>query len=97
MSVIITGMDMPKSCNSYPDCCLKRYCSPMSINVVLERPEKCPLKSVDGLIEKIEKSKVHDSSYMYDWLSYNKGLMDAVEYIKEYCEVSEDADSEGKE
>lgn len=94
MSVIVTGMEVPRSCGgceaSGTGVC-KLWMKSSEINGIgYNRHSDCPLKSVERLIERIEKSKVHDSSYMYDWLSYNKGLMDAVEYIKEYCEVSED-------
>lgn len=70
MSVIITGMDMPKGCTkcSYLD---KEYNSddtPISICRLLnyseidgfstgERYFDCPLKSVKGLIEQIEQAK----------------------------------------
>lgn len=85
MSVIVTGMDVPKSCGEcrcttdYYDgstvCCLGA--NDIDWN---NRPIDCPLKSVDGLIEKIEQLKKN---------LVRMTATGAEKLIKEYCEVKE--------
>jgi len=88
MSVIVTKAEIPKTCGSceasgtgvcrkwtYKDCGQKRA-------------DDCPLKSIDGLIEKVEQLK---KSCAND--SYGKCMANAISHveklIKEYCEVTE--------
>lgn len=87
MSVIITGIECQKSCKS---CNCKddenEYCFLQDLAMTEDEwksftPDKqyknCPLKSVEGLIEKIR---------VYRELPVKQ----VIEIIKEYCEVSED-------
>ena len=50
-----------------------------------ERHEKCPLKSVDGLIEGLTSHKWDKDEGSK--AIYNSAIDDAITYIKEYCEV----------
>ena len=86
MSLIITEMDMPKSCAECHDQRCKvadewdlfDWCD-------YERVEGCPLKSIDGLIEKIEQlPTIEDSEGQDRYMAY-----DVLRAIKEYCEVKE--------
>lgn len=86
MSVILTGMDMPKYCGGCPvDCGYKVYLENM-------RSEGCPLKSIDFLIEKIERMGGNEEKSVYKNLhpSYVQGLKDVIRIIKEYCEVEDE-------
>ena len=98
MATIVTGMEMPESCSECPICHCKGkddpwnyYCSATmnDINVQewdLTRYNNCPLKSVEGLIEKIEQAKsnpLNQSPY------FDNGLIKAMEIIKEYCGMEE--------
>ena len=95
MSVIVTGMDMPKYCGSCDmsgtGVCRKWMCL-TSFEIGKKRAEDCSLKSIDGLIEKVEQLK---KSCAND--SYGKCMANAIsnveKLIKEYCEV-EDAGSD---
>ena len=97
MSVIVTGTDMPKTCIDceYPNCDYYKaeWCrhDDYTINYKNSRGISCPLKSIDGLIEKVEQLK---KSCATD--SYGKCMANAIsrveKLIKEYCEVS-DADT----
>ena len=90
MSVIITGMDMPKHCydcgchNGENGECQVTGSYDTHYN---EPPRSCPLKSVDGLISGLEAhkwNKNEGSKAIYD-----SAINDAITYIKEYCEVKE--------
>ena len=94
MSVIVTGMDMPKVCI---DChrvnCNLPYKSNTNREIVknaytVSVHKDCPLKSVEGLIEKVEQLK---KSCAND--TYGKCMANAIsrveKLIKEYCEVKE--------
>lgn len=87
MAVIIAGM-------YEPDCCKDCYMSAgygceikgqiMTTEEMKYRDEDCPIKSVEGLIEKLSKEqwKTGDPSVAY-------GFAKAIDIIKEYCEVEE--------
>ena len=95
MSVFITGTDMPKGCHE----CQKfldgdDYCIIQDLAMTGDEWDKytfdkqyknCPLKSVEGLIEKVEQLK---KSCAND--SYGKCMTNAIsrveKLIKEYCE-----------
>ena len=94
MSVILTGMDMPKNCF---ECGLKLrgMCPRLIKNItVTDRTidERCPLRPVDGLIEEIKKETVcpygkcigKDCSNMNDCMIMGEH---AVKIIEDYCEV----------
>lgn len=91
MAVIVKGMDMPKSCKKCPAfattaCELwskqKTYSDQMS-----KKHDSCPLKSVEGLIEKIETDMSH---YMYDDYGNTTAEHDVLAgIIKEYCGLEE--------
>lgn len=83
MSVIITGMDMPKSCFA---CGLKfNGTCPRLIKSVTglrkERLSNCPLKPVDGIIAEMQAHS--DKTYSID----PYGLIgDCIDIVKEYSE-----------
>ena len=96
MSVIITEMDMPNTCHKckYSQCYFydkawvtidnkKDYRS--------DRDKTCPLKSVKGLIERLQKEIDKDMSGKdpYGVEKYKEGLREAIEHIKEYCDMKE--------
>ena len=93
MSVIITGMDMPKECidcllhNNSSDYCRGR----LEIASIVREKNDCPLKSIDGLIKKIVNSPSDVGQDMYK-TKYDGAVRrqnEIIEIIKEYCEVSE--------
>lgn len=99
MSVIITGMDMQDNCRfcpareTYED---RSYCNNMlskHIDIDLDntKPKWCPLKSAEGLIAQIQKEIDKDiGGNDPDGVEmYKTGLREAVEWIKDYCEVEE--------
>lgn len=62
MSVIVMGMEMPKNCVNCPICHTNwdnyAYCAiGKSETCDDKRPDDCPLKSVDELVEKIHKEQ----------------------------------------
>lgn len=91
MSVILTGMDMPNMCGR---CKLwdidRKICTRLvqTNEDKMTRRNDCPVKSVDGLIEKMEKFGGHEKKSVYKNLnpSYVQGLKDAIKMVKEYCE-----------
>ena len=90
MSVIVTKMDMPKHCFG---CGLKiKGLCPRLIKSVCVNDrtidERCPLKSIDDLIEGLISHKWDDDKGSK--AIYNLAIDDAIEYVKEYCEESED-------
>lgn len=90
MSVIITGITSDIKCIDCPmrdlddNCLAQKYES----ETWEEMKAGCPLKSIDGLIEKVEQLK---KSCAND--SYGKCMANAIsrveKLIKEYCEVTE--------
>ena len=97
MAVIVTGMGIPKNCAScdltYLDTGDDAYFGTNEHRCVVddsvidcntsEREYDCPLKSIDGLIEKIETDMSH---YMYDDYGNTTTEHDVlVGIIKEYC------------
>ena len=57
MAVIVTGMDMPKSCLECP-LTEKMSCFNFDFEDSEKRPKDCPLKSVEGLIESVENAMI---------------------------------------
>lgn len=105
MSIILTGMDMQDFCylcniehadetrygeEISHDCPLiyKGYTDEFRL---FEKHPDCPLKSIDVLIEKIERIGSNEEKSVYKNLnpSYVQGLKDAIGIIKEYCEMEE--------
>ena len=93
MSVIVTGMDIPKNCFECSDYtgenshCLNNCFIPYGAeDDDSYRNKDCPLKSIDGLIEYI---KDHSYPVRYDTNSIEQGMtITGIEQaIKEYCEV----------
>lgn len=105
MSVIITGMEKHEDCydcefhtnyrtNDYGSFCECMFDDEYNRINLLEHkiPNFCPLKSIDGLIEKVEQLK---KSCAND--SYGKCMTNAIsrveKLIKEYCEVQNEHDN----
>lgn len=89
--VIVTGMKMPKCCSGCPILdseygeCQHTYVA-TTWNEEDGRPPNCSLKSVEGLIEKINEMDFDFGDY-YD---HTEKIQDMViKVIKEYCEVTE--------
>ena len=87
MAVIITNMDMPKSCY---DCWLKRSCKNAHVNGWLcnRRDDDCPLKSTDEMITQIENCS---ETYVAGWdgkrsKTAKEMKQDILEIIHKYCE-----------
>ena len=78
--VIITGMEMPTDCF---ECERRKKCCGNSCSI-LNIKNDCPLKPVDGLIEKC-KEFILDND---DDSCYCAGVIDVMNFIKEYCEVT---------
>lgn len=108
MSVIVTGIDMPKSCDvcSYMETnddlmssdyrymyCGQPYMGDYVTDYVACRHPDCPLKSVDGLVERINKLAYSETEYGIEEFDASKivRLDDLIEVIKEYCGM-EDAE-----
>ena len=97
MSVIV-GIDMPKSCAECPICHPKGKDEPwnfacfhkmLDIDINKwdeERHIDCPIKSIDGLI-----NKVYQLDFDYgDYYDHTSEIQDKViATIREYCEVKE--------
>jgi hypothetical protein len=87
MSVIVTGMDMPERCiqcsfhNNSNDYCKIKY----EFASLVKGKNDCPLKSIDGLIEKIKEMPNRNPSYSHTCDVVDRE--DLIEIIKEYCEV----------
>ena len=81
MSVIVKEIDMPENCLECQVNCLR-----------IGRKAECPLKSVDGLIEKIDKLAYSETEYGIEEFDASKivRLDDLVEVIKEYCGMEEE-------
>lgn len=87
MSVIMTGMEFPKAC------LFCRFVSCFNCNATddfiedyTKKNDNCPLKSIGGLIEKIEQlPTIEDSEGQDRYMAY-----DVLRTIKEYCEVEND-------
>ena len=91
MSVIVTEMDMPERCG---ECKFKIYdrdgdhyeckiTGEISSWGIGHTKEYCPLKSIDGLIEKITQLPTQENAEGQDMFQ----AYDVVRTIKEYCEV----------
>lgn len=96
MSVIVTGIEMPKSCVRCDLCDSGGYCRALQRQTdknVNERYKRCPLKSVDGLVERINKLAYSETEYGIEEFDASKivRLDDLIEVIKEYCGM-EDAE-----
>ena len=105
MSVIITGMKKLKDCynckfhtnyrtNDYGSFCECMFDDEYNRINLLEHkiPNFCPLKSIDGLIEKLEKKKIYRGWLCYANMddvdadkTHDVALDKAIEIIKEYC------------
>ena len=91
MSVILTGMNTPNMCGR---CELWDIDREICMRLVQTNADKmtirndCPVKSVEGLIERIEKIGGNEEKSVYKNLnpSYVQGLKEAIKTIKEYCE-----------
>lgn len=91
MSVIVTGMDIPKYCS---DCSMRYYNMGCWItengldweNCDKIRLEDCPLKSIDGLIDKIiEQGDLYAIGGIAGGKLVKFGIQIAIKTIKEYC------------
>lgn len=100
MSVIVAGMDMLKHCYDCPICYDYMGCSITGNGLDWEncdkvRLENCPLKSIDGLIEKIQNVSdieplIQGGAYYGNRYKKADQLKnEIIEIIKEYCEVKE--------
>lgn len=91
MSVIVTGMDIPKSCGgcnaSGTGVCRKWFDFK---EIGSKRSEHCPLKSVDGLVEKITeyRNKISAGEDEFN-VGQLWGIDEVTEIIKEYCGMGE--------
>ena len=95
MSVIVTGIEMPKSCVRCDLCDSGGYRMALKRQTdknIYERYKGCPLKSVDGLIEKLNKAGADNDKSVFKnlHLSYIQGLKDAMKIIKEYCGMEDE-------
>ena len=105
MSVIVTEMDMPETCYSCKFCQeddqLRDYCG-ITYDAIWygekERLKDCPLKSVDGLIQKMKffakrqeeiALAINDENKRYAHIQVANAYHHCGQVIKEYCEVSE--------
>ena len=94
MAVIIEGMQMPGSCR---ECEWRKKCphwnrrSLWKEEYMRKRADDCHLKSVDGLIEKMQScfithgQVIEGEFFSDDAENYNLGLEKAIEIIREYC------------
>ena len=86
MSLLIEHMDMPKNCYNCPMCYDYMGCSITGNGLDWEncdkiRLEDCPLKSIDGLIEKITQLPTQENTEVQDMYQ----AYDVLRTIKEYC------------
>ena len=106
MSVIVVGMEMPKSCggcNASGTGVCRKWFDVKELGS--KRSEDCPLKSVDGLIEEIEgsieelrkyneqlhyRSNFHGTPEIHSISGQIAGLLKTVEIIKTYCGMEEE-------
>lgn len=89
--MIVTGMEMQKGCGgcfmSKNDFCTK-WVEVERCNFNKKRSKDCPLKSVEVLIEKIEREYPHNQCT--DVLSgYAEAIEDVLKIIEEYCGMEE--------
>ena len=87
MAVIATGMDMPKSCWECP-LTEKMSCFNFDFEDSEKRPKDCPLKSVEGLIEKINNLSDTIRGIRSDGNCFFTPE-EVIKIIKEYCELEE--------
>ena len=90
MSVIL-NIDMPESCNKCPlNDGVHCYITGKDWNWGMsKRRSDCPLKSVDGLIEKIENRR-YTNKFHFEQNANSTGLASAIEIIQEYCEMEDE-------
>lgn len=102
MSMIVTGMDIPENCDYCNMNAIQRgavsvchYCilAKKEIKSEEEKLFDCPLKSVDGLIKRINERAYSETEYGIEEFDASKivRLDDLIEIIKEYCGM-EDAE-----
>ena len=96
MSVILTEINMPKSCFEckYQQCYFhgKEWTTiDGKKNYKNSVDRTCPLRSIEGLIALLQKEAEKDMSGYHPDLVYGYilGLNKGIEHIKEYCEVEE--------
>ena len=90
MSVIVIGMDTPQHCYDCSVCYDYMACSITESRMDWkkcdkERHKDCPLKSIDGLIEKITQLPTQENTEGQNMFQ----AYDVLRTIREYCEVSE--------
>lgn len=97
MTVILVDK-IPQNCGECPLCYEDNYFSinppnqcnfayaPMGLDIT-KKHEDCPLKSVDGLVERINKLAYSETEYGIEEFDASKivRLDDLIEVIKEYC------------
>lgn len=94
MSVILTGVDTPKNCDSCDLYVLDRdgfpYCAKTKQFIFKGKihNKDCPLKSVDGLIEMLNDARYCGGGH-YSENALSSGILSAIEIIKEYCEMED--------
>ena len=96
MSVIVTNANMPPTCWNCDFIDGGDDCFFLCENAQIEsRYENCPLKSVEGLIEKFKEKypKNYCGEPEFGGMNCCFSLITVIQIIKEYCEV-EDADSD---
>lgn len=92
MAVINIEKDMPESCSM---CDHRTVCTVFgkgwadannrySLGVYC-RLDDCPLKSIEGLIERIQESKINVDLDIGQEMYYNNAVDNIIEIIKEYC------------
>ena len=89
MSVILQGINADIKCIDCPikdigdDCLMQKY----SYDTFEEMKDDCPMKSVGGLLDKLERIGGNEDKSVYKNLnpSYVQGLKDSIAIIKEYC------------
>lgn len=90
MSVIITGMKMPINC---VECNEKGIRNILDCDLIFSgcancgRHPKCPLKSVEGLIEEIQRMPNDNPSYWYTCDVLDRDSV--IDTVKEYCGMEE--------
>lgn len=92
--------ELPQGCDScfcsYVDYCYEEYvlwCGALDECVTgnqYDRPNNCPLKSIDGLIEKINEQEFTHHNGDNHWYMTPAEIKEIVgNIIREYCEVEE--------
>lgn len=99
MAVIITDMDMPKSCSEcsmfddrwdYPTCFITRKSSGYNFPILEKRMVFCPLKSTDEMISEIEDYNVRqnfDGRVTMEYMvGVTRGLDLSADIVHKYCD-----------